>query len=57
MRAALSEISWSLRDFQASDRPGAVVSCEEDATFLADVSGKVGEGSSATDKVFILALS
>ena len=57
MRAALSETPWSLRDCQTSDRPEAVVSCEEDAASLAGVSGTVDEGFSATDKVSVLAWS
>ena len=52
MQAALPETSWSLRD-----RTGTVVSCAEDAISFPDVSGKVDEGLSATDKVLLLAWS
>ena len=57
MRAALPETSWSLRDCQTSDRTGTVVSCAEVAILFPDVSGKVDDGLSATDKVLLLAWS
>ncbi len=57
MRAALPETSWSLTDCQTSDRLGAVVSWAEVAISLLDISGKVDEGLSATDKILLLAWS
>ncbi len=51
------QAAWSLRDCQTSDRTGTVVSCTKDAISFPDVSGKVDEGLSATDKVLLLAWS